>query len=122
MKSICMAFALVVLALPVTGFPAGTVTQAKLGTGVVDRELVGETTNFSPGQQAWLWMRVEDAADETLIATFRIYDLEFPVELRVGASPWRTWAMKTLHIAGEWTVTVTDSAGNLLHESSFSVR
>lgn len=122
MKSIRLAFALIMLALPVTGFPAGTVTQARLGTGVVDRELVGETTSFAPGQQAWLWMRVEDAADETLTATFRINDLEFPVELHVGASPWRTWAMKTLHIAGEWTVTVTDSAGNVLHESHFSVR
>jgi len=122
MKRLHAALALFALALPVPALSAGNVVEAKLGTEVVDRQIAGETTAFTTGQRAYLWLRVEDAADQVLTVTWRVNDLAFPVELKVGGSPWRTWASKTLHLAGEWTVTVSDAGGNALHESRFSVQ
>ena len=119
---IAMAAALLALALPFGAAAAGKVTEAKLGTQVVDRAIAGETATFKTGDRAYFWFRIEDATDETLTVTWKVNDLAFPTELKVGASPWRTWASKTLHVAGEWTVTVTDSAGAALHEARFTVQ
>jgi C1A family cysteine protease len=64
-----------------------------------------------------LWLKVEDAEGETLTVTWKINDQAYPATLNIGGTPWRTWATKTLHIAGEWTVTVTDAAGAALNET-----
>ncbi len=81
-------------------------TDAKLGKNVVDREITDETTTFAVGEKAYLWLRVEGGTGETLTVVWKINDLEFPVDLSIGGSPWRTWATKTLHLAGDWSVTV----------------
>lgn len=111
---------LALLALPAAG--AGKVTEAKLGTQIVDRAVSGETATFATGAVAYYWFRVEGAAGELLTVTWKVNDLAFPVELAVQGSPWRTWASKTLHIAGAWTVTVTDGSGAALHEARFTVQ
>jgi hypothetical protein len=110
------------LFVPTLVFAQNLVTDAKLGRNVVDREITDETTTFALGEKAYLWLRVEGGTGETLTVTWKNSDLEFPVDLSVGGSPWRTWATKTLHLPGEWTVTVTDAAGNTLNEAALTVQ
>ena len=122
MKKIFVLCAMLGLFVPALAFPAGKVTQAKLGKSVVDRQIADETATFAPGEKAFLWLKVEDAAGESLTVTWQVDGQTFPATLTIGGTPWRTWANKTLHIAGEWTVTVTDAAGATLNESRFVVK
>jgi hypothetical protein len=122
MKKLLAAFAMLALFVPALAFAQNLVTDAKLGRNVVDREVTDETTTFAVGEKAYLWLRVEGGTDETLTVVWKINDLEFPVDLRIGGSPWRTWSTKTLHLPGEWTVTVTDAAGNILNKSTLTVQ
>lgn len=122
MKKLLVLCAMLGLFVPALAFPAGKVTEAKLGKSVVDRRIADETATFAPGEKAYLWLKVEDAAGESLTVTWHINDQSYPATLNIGGTPWRTWASKTLHIAGEWTVTVTDAAGATLNESRFIVK
>jgi len=122
MKLSFAACVLLALAMPVSALAAGQVTEAKLGKRVVDRTIADETAVFARGDRAYLWLKVEGTVDELLTVDWKVNELSFPVELKINGSPWRTWASKTLHIVGDWTVTVTDSAGNTLHEGRFQVR
>ncbi|HZF24336.1 MAG TPA: DUF2914 domain-containing protein [Burkholderiales bacterium] len=122
MKKLLAAFAMVALSVPALAFAQNLVTDAKLGKNVVDREITDETTTFAVGEKAYLWLRVEGGTGEVLKVIWKIDDQEYPVDLRIGGSPWRTWATKTLHLAGDWTVTVTDAAGNTLNEASLKVQ
>lgn len=122
MKQLLAACALLGLAVTAQAFAAGQVTEAKLGKGVVDRRISQETSTFAVRDRAYLWLRVEDTNEEMLTVTWKVNDLAFPVDLKINGSPWHTWASKALHIAGDWTVTVTDSAGKTLHENRFKVK
>jgi len=122
MKKFIGLLATLALLVPVLAFATGTVAEAKLGRNVVDRQIVDETTTFAVGEKSFLWLRMEDAAGETLTVTWKIDDQAYPATLSIGGTPWRTWANKTLHIAGEWTVTVTDAAGTALNETRFTVK
>jgi len=122
MKKLLAAFAMLALFVPALAFAQNLVTDAKFGRNVVDREVTDETTTFAVGEKAYLWLRVEGGTDATLTVVWKINDLEFPVDLRIGGSPWRTWSTKTLHLPGEWTVTITDAAGNSLNESTLKVQ
>jgi hypothetical protein len=122
MKKLLAAFAMLALFVPALAFAQNLVTDAKLGRNVVDREITDETTTFAMGEKAYLWLRVEGGTGETLKVIWKINDQEYPVDLRIGGSPWRTWATKTLHLAGDWTVTVTDAAGNTLNEATLKVQ
>lgn len=122
MKKLLAAFAMLALFVPALAFAQNLVTDAKLGRNVVDREITDETTTFAVGEKAYLWLRVEGGTGETLKVIWKIDDQEYPVDLRIGGSPWRTWATKTLHLAGDWTVTVTDAAGNTLNEATLKVQ
>ena len=122
MKKLLAAFAMLALFVPALAFAQNLVTDAKLGRNVVDREITDETTTFAVGEKAYLWLRVEGGTGETLKVIWKTDDQEYPVDLRIGGSPWRTWATKTLHLAGDWTVTVTDAAGNTLNEATLKVQ
>ena len=122
MKKLLVLCAMLALLVPALAFPAGKVAEAKLGKGVVDRMIADETATFAPGEKAFLWLKVEDAAGESLTVTWQVDGQTYPATLAIGGTPWRTWASKTLHIAGEWTVTVTDSAGATLNETKFTVK
>jgi len=121
MKKLFAALAMLALFVPALAFGQNLVTDAKLGRNVVDREITDETTTFAVGEKAYLWLRVEGGTGETLTVVWKINDLEFPVDLSIGGSPWRTWATKTLHLPGDWSVTVSDAAGNTLNEASLKV-
>jgi len=122
MKKLLVLCAMLGLFVPALAFPAGKVAEAKLGKSVVDRQIVDETATFAPGEMAYLWMKVEDATGESLTVTWTINGQSYPATLTIGGTPWRTWASKTLHNAGEWTVTVTDASGATLNESKFTVK
>ena len=97
------------------------VAEAKLGTAVEDRMLVGETNVFDKGGMAYLWMRVVGGPSDPITVTWTYGEHEYPVDLRIGGNPWRTWSSKILWGAGTWTLRVTDSTGNVLKEMSFEV-
>ncbi|HEV8646830.1 MAG TPA: DUF2914 domain-containing protein [Burkholderiales bacterium] len=122
MKKLLAAFAMLAMLVPALALAQNLVTDAKLGKNVVDREVTDETTTFAVGEKAYLWLRVEGGTGETLAVVWKINDLEFPVNLSIGGSPWRTWSTKTLHLPGDWTVTVTDAAGNTLNEVTLTVQ
>ena len=122
MKRLLVGFAMLALWVPALAFAQNLVTDAKLGKNVVDRQVTDETTTFALGEKAYLWLRVEGGAGETLKVVWKVDGQEYPVDLSIGGSPWRTWATKTLHLPGEWTVTVTDAAGNTLNEATLQVQ
>ena len=122
MKKFFAVSVILALLVPASALPAGKVAEAKLGKRVVDRQVADETSVFAPGEKAYLWMKIDDAAGEILTVTWQINGQTYPAELKIGASPWRTWASKSLHIAGEWIVSVSDATGAKLYETKLTVR
>jgi hypothetical protein len=99
------------------------VAEAKLGKGVVDREITEETTTFAVNDKVYLWLRVTGSAgSDTIKVNWKVDDSVDTVTLQIGGSPWRTWANKTAWKAGEWTVTVTDANDQMLTELKFTVQ
>jgi hypothetical protein len=121
MKKLFAAFAVLAFLAPGLVFAQAQVTEAKLGKDVVDRQIVDESKTFALNEKAFLWMRIEGAADETINVTWTNGENNYPVSLNIGANPWRTWSSKLLHIPGEWAVAVTDAAGRPLYETTFNV-
>lgn len=121
MKKMIALCATLALGIPALTFAAGSVAEAKLGKGIADREISEESHAFALNERAWLWLRVVDGAGETLTVTWANGDQSYPVTLDIGANAWRTWSNKALHLPGEWTVTVTDSAGATLHQATLTV-
>ncbi len=122
MSKLLALCAMLAALVPALAFANASVAEAKLGKKIVNREIAEATSTFAPGEQAYLWMKVQGAAGEQLTVTWQINGQTYPTALKIGADPWRTWASKTLHIAGEWTVAVTDAAGKTLYESALIVR
>jgi len=98
------------------------IVDAKLGKDVKDRVLVDEVSTFALNSKVFLWLKVTGATSETLTITWKQGEKSYTTVLNIGGSPWRTWANKTLAKTGDWTVTITDAAGNVLKEMSFKVQ
>jgi len=98
------------------------IVDAKLGTDVKDRVVVGEDSSFTIGSKIWLWVKVTGAANDSLTATWKCGNYSKDTKLGVGGSPWRTWTAKTASKAGDWTVSIADSKGNSLKELNFKVK
>ena len=84
--------------LPLSAFSAVSISNAKLGTGVVDREISGETSTFELQETGYLWMRVVDGAGETLTVNWTNGEQSYDVELEIGSDSWRTWSSKILYL------------------------
>jgi hypothetical protein len=97
------------------------VAEAKLGKDVIEREIVDETSTFDLNGRVYLWLKVTGGSDDSLTVTWKHAEKSYTYILKIGGNPWRTWAYKTGAIAGGWTVTVTDSAGEVLKEMNFEV-
>ena len=123
MRTLLSLFASAVLLLSLPALAqALEVTDAKLGKGVQDRQIVDETTTFAVNEKAYLWVRLTGGPADDVKVNWSIGDHTDSIPLKIGGSPWRTWANKTLWMAGEWTVTVTDGGGQVLKEIKFQVQ
>ncbi|MBI4546441.1 MAG: DUF2914 domain-containing protein [Ignavibacteriae bacterium] len=97
------------------------IVDARLGNDVQDRMIVDEDSVFTKNSKVYLWMKVVGSAYDEITVTWTIEDHSYSTTLSIGGSPWRTWAYKTVWLAGDWTVTIEDAAGNVLKEMSFLV-
>ena len=97
------------------------VVQAHLGKDVQNKHIVDTTSAFNLNEKAYLWMRITGGPADSVTVTWKTGDQSYPSKLSVGGSPWRTWSYKTLFTPGDWSVTVTDAAGNTLKEMNFTV-
>lgn len=98
------------------------VVESKLGKGVQDRQITEEATSFALNEKAYLWLRVSGGPADPIQVTWKAGEHTDTVPLNVGGPTWRTWSSKTLWMAGDWTVTVTDAGGQVLQEVAFTVQ
>ncbi len=96
------------------------VLDAKICSGVQDKEAVDEKTTFNTGEKAWLWMKVRPAGETTMQIRWSldgktVYAMD-PVPARLG----RLWYYKTLHKPGEWQVDVLDASQKVVHSEKFT--
>lgn len=107
----------------VTGF---TVVKMGVGTGMENRELVGEAETFPvETEKVYCSLAVKDISVDTTV-TF-VWSLDgkelnrTTVSLKQG-SRWRTWAQKAIYNKkGDWRVDLQDSTGNVVHSVSFKI-
>jgi transcriptional regulator with XRE-family HTH domain len=106
-------------ALPTLGIP-----EFGVGTGIEDRQLVGQRTDFAEGSKVWFWNHVEGGSAGNRIEHVWLKDGEVAlrVSLKLGGSRWRTYSNKAMHAgaAGKWAVEARDSNGHVLARSEFS--
>ena len=96
----------------------------RIGTGIAERELVGEAESFpADAGQLTAWTRITGAPDSVVEHVWRYEDHEWIVPLEVGSSSWRTWSRKIIlpEWTGAWEVEVRDEAGNVLATARFTV-
>lgn len=105
----------------------GLTVEMKFGTGVEDREVVGEADEFSPDVgRVYCWTVVKGAEEETTVT--HVWYLEgkkkSEVELPVKFRRHRTWSYKTVtpEMTGEWSVDVLDADGVVLESASFTIK
>lgn len=98
------------------------VEESKLGKDVKDRQISDETADFAVNDKVYLALKVTGGAGESIKVTWKNGDHSYTTDLAIGGTPWRTWCYKTAALAGDWTVTVADSKGNVLKEMSFKVK
>lgn len=95
--------------------------SAVVGTGVENREIVGEGTAFSEGQVACLTKVQTTAAPTTIHHVYSVDGKEInDIALNINGSPWRTWSRKTVW-PGAWKVEIKDDAGTVLKAIDFEV-
>ena len=97
------------------------VTEYGVGTGVVDRRLVGESDRFAAGTRVWFWTRVVDGAPGTSVDHVWTHEGREVdrIVLDVGSANWRTHSAKRIYEVGRWTVEARDPAGALLARGEF---
>jgi len=107
------------MAKPAKVAPGLAVTDAKLGTDVQNKTIVGEATEFSLNQKVYLWLELTGGPADDITVTWKNGDKSYETKLKVGGPTYHTWAYKTAAIAGAWTVSVSDASGNVLKELNF---
>ena len=122
MKRFVAAIVSLLLFVPVSAFSAASISEAKIGKGIADREISEESAIFALNETAYVWMRVVGGNGEAVTVTWSNGDQSFDVLLSIGSDSWRTWSSKILHLPGEWTVTITDAAGATLYQSTLTVQ
>jgi len=109
------------------GAEATPSAEAKVGTGVEDRVLTGEATEFkvAPDTKIYLWTKVSGLpADGTVKLAFARGDrTAYEREFTVAASPYRLFVYKTFRAgdSGEWTAKVLGPDGQELAGLKFQV-
>ncbi len=98
------------------------VIDARLGKDIKDRSIAEEDSSFAKDSKVFIWMKFTGGASGQITVTWKTGEYSHSTTLSIGGSPWRTWASKTVSKTGEWTVSVTDSSGNVLKEMKFGVK
>jgi transcriptional regulator with XRE-family HTH domain len=92
-----------------------------VGTGIVNRRLVGIDNRFTEGQLVWFWTKVLGARPgETIRHVWSRDGREITtIELQLGGSHWRTQSSKVLRASGAWAVEARDNSGRVLARREF---
>ena len=98
-----------------------TVSEAKLGTSVEGKQLVGEASTFDLNQKVYLWLELKGGPADDITVTWKNGEKSYATTLKVGGPTYHTWAYKTAAIAGTWSVSVSDAAGKELKQLEFTV-
>lgn len=113
------------LAAPLGAQDTGDITvEIAIARSIADRMPADTGSTFAAdvGQLA-CWTRITGADGMTIRHVWIHGENEFPVELNIGGSPWRTWSTKEIlpEWTGEWRVEVRDDAGTVLATARFTV-
>jgi hypothetical protein len=124
MKRLFSLLALTLFAfLPISAFSESMqVTDAKLGKRVENRVISEEAASFALNEKVFLVLTLTGNTANSVNVNWKVGDSSDTMSLKVGGSPWHTWATKTARTAGDWTVTVTDASGRVLKEMTFTVQ
>jgi hypothetical protein len=98
------------------------IVDVKLGTAVQDKNIVGETTDFSLNEKVYLWIKTSGGINDSLNVTWKQGAYSYLAKLSIAGSPWRTWTYKTASKTGDWTVTLTDTKGTVMKVLDFKVK
>ena len=98
-----------------------TVSDAKLGTAVENKQITGEAATFDLNQKVYLWLELKGGPADDVTVTWKNGDKSYQTTLKVGGPTYHTWAYKTAAIAGSWSVAVSDASGNELKRLEFTV-
>ena len=103
---------------------AQVTVDSEIATAIVDRVPQGAGTSFPADVgRVYCWTLLTGAEDVTVQHVWIYGEMQFPVNLEVGGSPWRTWSSKSIppEWSGEWRVEIRDGDGNLLDTRAFTV-
>jgi len=101
--------------------PGLQIMEARLGTAIEAKNIIGEAAVFTLGERVYVWMKVTGGTGDSIDVSWNQGTYSYRTTLTIGGSPWRTWSYKTASIAGEWTVTISDSKGTVLKEIHYTV-
>jgi len=100
-----------------------TIPQMGVGTGVVERNLVGQSDRFAEGTQVWFWTRIVGGKSGDRVRHVWIHAgrIHMTAELRVGGPHWRTYSTLELPegTAGDWVVESRAADGTVLAQEKF---
>lgn len=107
-----------------TVVPSGIhVTTSGVGSGIVDRRLVGEGTRFDEGSKVFFLTRVAGGGSGQRLRHVWLQDGKViqSIELSPVRSPdWRTYSSKTLWRKGNWTVEARTEDDRVLARAEFT--
>lgn len=97
------------------------VTGSGVGTGVVNRALVGQGTRFDEGSTVYFFTRVVGGASGQRLRHVWLFEGRViqDIELPIGSAHWRTYSSKTLRVQGNWTVEARSDDGQVLARADF---
>ncbi len=99
------------------------VAEHGVGTGVIDRRLVGRADRFPAGSEIFFWTRVLRGEADGAIRHVWIHEGRevLAVDLPVGSPDWRTQSRFVLPAGavGGWAVEARDPAGRVLARQAF---
>ena len=103
---------------------SGVTVEIAVGKGITDR-MPTDTASAFPADVGSLvcWTRVTGASGQKMTHVWTHGPHSDTVATNIGGSPWRTYTRKTIPAdwTGEWSVSVRDSAGNVVAEKKFTV-
>lgn len=100
------------------------IVDSGVGTGVVERQLVGTSDRFEEGTVVWFWTSVVGGRPGDAIQHVWMHDGQTigVAELEVSSPSWRTQSGRQLPpgLTGDWTVEARDLEGHVLARNEFT--